>query len=100
MLQDQLHDESRLFGRQTRTRLYEPQYLADKRPIPMTLGWHIGELGDDRYYYKEGGGGGFHSMMRLYPEQRIGSVVMVNATGFDVRHFLDANDQRFFAKSR
>ena len=34
------------------------------RPIPMTLGWHIGN--GTAYFFKEGGGGGFHSEMRVY----------------------------------
>jgi hypothetical protein len=63
----------------------------------MTLGWHIGDLEGTRYYYKEGGGGGFHCMMRLYPEDGIGTVVMTNATGFDVRQLLDTLDGSFMA---
>ena len=34
-------------------------------------------------------------MMRLYPEAAIASVVMTNATGFNVRGLLDAMDARF-----
>lgn len=57
----------------------------------MTLGWHIGDLDRTRFFYKEGGGGGFHCMMRVYPGDGIGTVVMTNATGFGVRRLLDAN---------
>ena len=58
----------------------------------MTLGWHIGNLNGQQVFYKEGGGGGCHSMMRLYPGDRVGTVVMTNATGFDVRKLLDTID--------
>jgi hypothetical protein len=34
-------------------------------------------------------------MMRLYPETGIGTVVMTNATGFDVRDLLDRIDASF-----
>jgi D-alanyl-D-alanine carboxypeptidase len=64
----------------------------------MTLGWHVGELDGARFFYKEGGGGGFHAMMRLYPAAGIGTVVMTNATQFDVRQVLDATDASFLAE--
>lgn len=61
----------------------------------MTLGWHIGNLQGTVYYFKEGGGGGFHSEMRLYPAQGLGSVIMVNATEFNSNRFLSAVDRAF-----
>ena len=84
-LQDQLAEHSRLFSDGTRALFYEQQ-LTSRGPAPMTLGWHTG----DGYLYKEGGGGGFHSLMRLYPRQSLGIVVMANATAFEVTGLLDA----------
>jgi len=63
----------------------------------MTLGWHVGDREGRRFFYKEGGGGGFHCLMRLYPNDRIGSVVMTNATRFGVDAYLDTADRRFLA---
>ena len=94
-LQDQLAEHSRLFGDATRALFREPQRTTGGREIPMTLGWHLGVREGARFLYKEGGGGGFHSMMRLYPEAGIGTVIMANATAFDVRAGLDANDLKF-----
>lgn len=95
-LQDQLGAHSRLFSDATRTTFLEQQRTT-VGSIDMTLGWHIGSIGGVRFFYKEGGGGGFHSMMRLYPERSIGTVVMVNATSFDVRGLLDKVDASFLA---
>ena len=53
----------------------------------------VGSLDGTRHYFKEGGGGGFHSMMRLYPDRGIGSVVIANATGFRARAALDEIDR-------
>ena len=97
-LQDQLRPHSALFSDATRTLFCEPQQTAGGHPIAMTLGWHIGNLDGRRFLYKEGGGGGFHCMMRLYPDRSIGSVVMSNATGFDVAHLLNAVDRTFFIR--
>ena len=38
-------------------------------------------------------------MMRLYPGDGFGTVVMTNATGFDVAKLLDVTDPAFFAKA-
>ena len=61
----------------------------------MTLGWHIGSGNGVSFFYKEGGGGGFHSLMRPYPTSGLATVMMTNATGFDVRRLLDAVDPQF-----
>jgi CubicO group peptidase (beta-lactamase class C family) len=97
-LQDQLCDASRLFNDGTRQLFYTEQQTTRGAPVPMTLGWHIGGRGGERFFYKEGGGGGFHCMMRLYPGPRIGTVVMANATQFNVARLLDAADASFLAE--
>ena len=84
-LQDQLRERSVLLNDPTRHLFYAPQQTTRGTPVAMTLGWHIADLVGTRFFYKEGGGGGFHCMMRVYPGDGIGTVVMTNATGFDVR---------------
>ena len=91
-LQDQLRPRSVLFNDATRSLLFAQQQTTKGAPVAMTLGWHIGNHDGTRFFYKEGGGGGFRCMMRLYPGDGFGSVVMTNATGFDVRSLLDAVD--------
>ena len=93
-LQDQLRQRSALLADTTRNLLYAPQQTKSGVPVAMTLGWHIGDLDSVRFFYKEGGGGGFHSMMRVYPASGIGTVIMTNATGFDVRECLNEIDRQ------
>ncbi len=95
-LQDQLRPQSVLLNRASRKLLETQQKNNAGRPIPMTPGWHVGRTGRTTYLFKEGGGGGFHSEMRLYPSQRIGSVVMVNGTVFDSSAALNHLDAAFF----
>ncbi len=92
-LQDQLHAESALFSQKTKQIFETPQATRAGTPIPMTLGWHIGEMKGHRYLFKEGGGGGFHSEMRLYPQEGIGTVVMANSTEFNATTFLNRFDE-------
>jgi CubicO group peptidase (beta-lactamase class C family) len=94
-LQDQLRPHSRLFADPTRELFYTPQRTNQGATVPMSMGWHIKNSSGVRFFYKEGGGGGFHCMMRVYPESRMASVVMTNATRFDVRGLLNAIDPRF-----
>jgi len=94
-LQDQLLSHSRLFSDSTRALFYEPQHTRGGTPIAMTLGWHIESNAGARFYYKEGGGGGFHNMMRLYPDQGVATVMLTNATGSNVKTWLNDLDAQF-----
>jgi CubicO group peptidase (beta-lactamase class C family) len=57
------------------------------------LGWfHSREVAQRRPAFVEhlGGGAGFWNVMRLYPEESLGVVMMGNATGYDHESLLDA----------
>ena len=97
-LQDQLEPHSRVLDDPARSLFFAPQRIDRDGPIPMTLGWHMGAMGDRAFFYKEGGGGGFHCMMRLYPADGIATVMMTNATLFDVRGHLNALDVTFLRR--
>lgn len=94
-LQDQLRTESVLFAPQTKRLLETRQTDAAGRPIPMTLGWHVGETSGVAYFFKEGGGGGFHCEMRIYPTRGIATVVLANSTEFSSTGFLNRVDRTF-----
>jgi CubicO group peptidase (beta-lactamase class C family) len=82
-LQDQLKERSVLFATATHDLFFARQSTNAGEPIAMTLGWHIGDAEGKRYYYKEGGGGGYHAEMRVYPDRRLATVIMVNETSSD-----------------
>lgn len=94
-LQDQMSPHSKILDDPTRELFYARQQTSTGAAIPMSLGWHIKTLAGRTCFYKEGGGGGFHCMMRLYPESEMASVVMTNATMFDVRGLMDTMDPLF-----
>jgi D-alanyl-D-alanine carboxypeptidase len=97
-LRDQLRTESVLFDPETRRLFFSQQYMRTGKPVPMTLGWHIGAHPDAPFYFKEGGGGGFHCMMRVYRNAGVATVIMANATRFDARAALDAIDPCFLCR--
>jgi CubicO group peptidase (beta-lactamase class C family) len=94
-LQDQLKELSVLIKLRTRELFFARQEGADHKPVPMTLGWHIGDLERSRFFYKEGGGGGYHSEMRIYPERGVGSVIMVNETSLSCKRIQNCVDRMF-----
>lgn len=95
VLQDQLRPRSVLLDNPARELLYTPQRTAAGRAVPMGLGWHLGDLQGIPFFYKEGGGGGFHCEMRVYRINRVATVLMTNATRFDVKRCLDSLDREF-----
>ena len=94
-LRDQLSPESAVLDARGRELFFARQQTSSGKPIPMTLGWHVGRLGRVPFFFKEGGGGGFHCEMRIYPSPGVGSVIMTNATAFDVKRCLNALDRQF-----
>ena len=94
-LRDQLRAKPILLGDNTRDLFFSQQSTDTGKPIPMTLGWHIGTSRKSDFYFKEGGGGGFHCMMRLYRSSAIATVLMANAAGFDVNRTLSTVDGFF-----
>jgi CubicO group peptidase (beta-lactamase class C family) len=58
--------------------------LTATQPIDgRGLGWSIGESNGKRYLEHGGGGPGFATVMRLYPDSRLGIVVLTNGTDLD-----------------
>lgn len=96
-LRDQLQPASALFSPNTKRLLESQQTIRTGKPIPMTLGWHLGYARGEAFFFKEGGGGGFHCEMRHYP-RALGSVVMVNSTQFKTSRLLNQVDGHFLAK--
>jgi len=95
VLQDLLPEESLLLEKSTMQLLYTAENTNSGKRIPMTLGWHIGELNGLSYFYKEGGGAGFHSEMRIYRSHGLASVIMTNRTAFNSRKELSRIDENF-----
>ena len=57
------------------------------KPFDHGLGWFRPPAARERrpmFVEHYGGGGGYHNLMRLYPEQGVGTVVMGNSTSYDV----------------
>lgn len=98
ILQSLLSEKSVLLGNNVKEHLYTQQLTNSGESVDMTLGWHIGQLNERKYYFKEGGGAGFHSEMRIYPDENLASVIMVNRTSFNTRKELSNLDSLVMEK--
>jgi D-alanyl-D-alanine carboxypeptidase len=99
-LQDQLRESSVLLNSGSKGLFYQRQKTSPGVAIPMSLGWHVGDLKGTQYFFKEGGGGGFHSEMRIYPTRKLASVILVNSTEFNSNRSLSELDEAFMTPSR
>lgn len=77
-LQDLLRFKSRLLSPDVKSLFLSEQRTSTGKPLPTTLGWHRGELDGIPYFSKPGGGPGVSSNVRLYPEQKLGTVFLSN----------------------
>ncbi|EMJ90780.1 serine hydrolase domain-containing protein [Leptospira alstonii] len=95
ILQDLLKDHSKLLGANGKKLLFEQQRNLVNKPVEMTLGLHIGSQNKKEYYFKEGGGAGFHSEMRIYPKEKIGTVLIVNNGASNADSLMNTLDNVF-----
>ncbi|MBM9500826.1 beta-lactamase family protein [Leptospira sp. 201903071] len=95
ILQDLLKENSKLLGKKEKHLLFERQKNSKSEPIEMTLGLHIGSVNGKNFFFKEGGGAGFHCEMRIYPKEKIATVLIVNNGASNVDSLLDRLDSAF-----
>jgi CubicO group peptidase (beta-lactamase class C family) len=63
------------------------------KPFDHGLGWFRPPKDRERapsFVEHYGGGGGYHNLVRLYPDRKVGVVVMGNSTSYDVDVVVDA----------
>jgi CubicO group peptidase (beta-lactamase class C family) len=97
-LADQLAEDSVVMTPGVKTLFYEIQRTSGGKEIPMTLGWHVGELDGQRYFYKAGGGPGYSCNIRIYPGTGMASVWLSNrmeASESPIQELSDAIDLYF-----
>lgn len=67
------------------------------KPSGMAHSWFTGQLNGQQYFAHAGGGGGYYVELRVYPQLRVGSLIMFNRTGVSDERLLDDLDRSFIA---
>lgn len=74
--------------------IYEDNPNKDGQPTGMSLGWFMGNINKHNYICHAGGGVGYYTEIRIYPELRKGSVLMLNSSGMQDKRILDKIDEQ------
>ncbi|KAA3624296.1 MAG: alpha/beta fold hydrolase [Bacteroidetes bacterium] len=94
-LQTLMEEESSILGSESKSKMFQDHQTKDGKPTGMGLGWFTGKLNDQRYFCHAGGGGGYYCEIRIYPELKISSVLMMNRSGMKDERLLDKLDETF-----
>ncbi len=95
-LQDILKEDPKLISREQKRALFTENKTRAGIPTGMCLSWFTGRLNGRQYYAHAGGGGGYYCEIRLYPNNGVGSVLMMNRTGTKDERYLDKLDKYYF----
>lgn len=105
-MRDMLRPNPILLTSDTRDLMFTKQIANDgTTELGTTLGWRCGSMataGNGRvdYLSKPGGGPGFHSNVRIYPDRRIATILLVNETQLNegpIQELSDLVDGPFLA---
>jgi len=96
-IQELLQSHSKLLNSQSIKMLFTENLTLNGKGSGMGLSWFSGNLNSFRYFAHSGGGGGYYCEIRIYPELKMGSVIMFNRTGTTNERFLDKLD-RYYIK--
>jgi CubicO group peptidase (beta-lactamase class C family) len=78
-----VHDGRRILSAASVEAMRTPQRDLRGEPLPVGLGWRLGEIDGEPFAHHLGGGAGFKSEVRLYPRLGQAIVVAANETSFD-----------------
>jgi len=94
-IQELIKQDCTLLRSEYKTILFTENVIRSGKATGMCLSWFKGELNGKQYFAHAGGGGGYYCEIRIYPEARLGSVIMFNRSGMTDERFLDRVDAYF-----
>lgn len=66
----------------------------------IAISWFMGEMDNTQYFYHQGSGLGYVAEVRIYPEENIGSIILMNRTEYDSLEKLNVLDAEFISHLR
>jgi len=94
-IQELLQSHSKLLNPKSIKMLFTENLTSNGKASGMGLSWFSGNLNSFRYFAHPGGGGGYYCEIRIYPELKMGSVIMFNRTGMTNERILDKLDRHY-----
>lgn len=99
-LQSFLKKDSKLISEENKALLFAENISSSGQKTGMCLSWFKSQLAGKTYYGHPGGGVGYYCEMRLYPDEGVGSIIMLNRTGVKNENILDQFDQLYFESNK
>lgn len=90
---DLLKENSLLLENNTKQAFFKKQIEHEGKVL--ALGWFKKQVNNIPYLFHQGGGLGYISEVRLYPEEKIGSVLLINKTDLSSIKILDTLDLEY-----
>lgn len=94
-IQELLKPNSSLISDNSKKMLFTENRTNNGKASGMALSWFSGKLNSFRYFTHAGGGGGYYTEIRIYPELKMGSVLILNRSGISDKRFLDKLDKHY-----
>jgi D-alanyl-D-alanine carboxypeptidase len=92
-IQELLKPNCKLLSDDYKKMLFTINHTNNGKETGMCLSWFSGQLNGQQYFAHAGGGGGYYCEIRIYPNLKMGSVIMFNRTGMSDERFLDKLDR-------
>lgn len=99
-LQSFLKKDSKLISEENKALLFAENISSSGQKTGMCLSWFKSQLAGKTYHGHPGGGVGYYCEMRLYPDEGVGSIIMLNRTGVKNENILDQFDQLYFESNK
>jgi len=66
----------------------------------IAISWFMGKMEDTPYFYHQGSGLGYVAEVRIYPKEKIGSIILMNRSEYDALLILNVLDSEFVPHSK
>lgn len=90
---DLMKPDSLLLSSATLATLFAEQ--KQYKDTTLAISWFKGEMQNRPYFYHQGGGMGFVAEVRIYPDDNIGSIILINRTDINSLAILNDLDSEY-----
>jgi len=90
---DLLNEDSNILSRPMKELFFKEQFRIGKRNVAIS--WFIKDLNGIKYYYQQGGGIGYIAEIRIYKDDNIGTILLINQSDPSLLKNLNEIDSEF-----
>lgn len=92
------YEQSNLLSENFINKMFSKQIQYDDTSIAIS--WFMGELNKRPYFYHQGSGLGYVAEVRIYPNENMGSIILMNRSEYDALSKLNILDAEFILEQK